>query len=874
MTRSHRIKMQNEYLSKEEFTYERVNRASKACGPLVQWVEAQVNYSAILDRVGPLREEVDTLEEQALQTKAEAQAIENTITSLESSIAGYKAEYASLISETQEIKTEMSRVEFKVNRSVRLLDSLASERVRWEDGSKSFETQISTLVGDVLIAAAFLAYAGLYDQQFRKAMIDDWVHQLGQSGIQFKPHNPITEYLSNADDLCTENAIVLKRFNRYPLIVDPSGRVTEFLQKESNDRKLTVTSFLDDSFVKQLESALRFGNPILIQDAEHLDPILNHVLNKEYQKTGGRVLIQLGKQEIDFSPSFKLFLSTRDPSATFPPDVCSRTTFVNFTVTQSSLQTQSLNDVLKFERPDVDERRNNLVKMQGEFKVHLRQLEKRLLQALNESRGNILDDDNVIETLETLKKEAAEISKKMSETEGVMSEVESVTNQYSIIARACSAVFAVLEQLHHINHFYQFSLQYFVDIFNSVLYQNKRLAQEKDHSARVQIIIRDLFITTYQRTSLGLVQKDRITLAILLAQATPFPMDRTILDRILDESVEDADLSTTGTTRDEVMSRLNNMSLFKEHLANVTEEQWDRFFTEELAENAVPVIWDEGTSQLDQLLRSLLLVKLCRMDRFVPTAERFIEAVFGRELFEGSGDLKDVVDQVTATTPISLSSSPGFDASYKVDALVQRTNATCANIAMGSNEGLESADKAISNAAATGNWVLVKNVHLAPSWLQSLEKRLDSLKPHKEFRLFLSMESSPKIPVNLIRASRVLMFEQPAGVRANMKDSLSSLSERASKAPVEKARVYILLSFLHAVVQERLRYAPNLGWKGFWEFNDSDVSTLCHTFYFSFLHNANPSFNSTNALPLSLTTGSTPSLKAVPTLRPTNFPGR
>ncbi|KAJ5817741.1 Dynein heavy chain domain-2 [Penicillium robsamsonii] len=835
MTRRHRTKMQNEFLSKEDFTYERVNRASKACGPLVQWVEAQVNYSAILDRVGPLRDEVDQLEEQALQTKAEAQAIENTINDLESSIATYKAEYAALISETQAIKTEMNRVQFKVDRSVRLLDSLSSERERWEDGSKSFETQISTLVGDVLIAAAFLAYAGLYDQQFRKAMAEDWVHQLGASGIDFKPHNPITEYLSNADerltwqshslpvdDLCTENAIILKRFNRYPLIVDPSGRITEFLQKESKDRKLTVTSFLDDSFVKQLESALRFGNPILIQDAEHLDPILNHVLNKEYQKTGGRVLIQLGKQEIDFSPSFKLFLSTRDPSASFPPDICSRTTFVNFTVTQSSLQTQSLNDVLKFERPDVDERRNNLVKMQGEFKVHLRQLEKRLLQALNESRGNILDDDNVIETLETLKKEAADISLKMDQTEGVMLEVDNVTQNYSIIARSCSAVFAVLEQLHHINHFYQFSLQYFVDIFNSVLYQNKRLAQETDHSARVQIILRDLFINTYKRTSLGLVQKDRITLAILLAQATPFPMDRTILDRVLDDTVEDTDLSTAVDARDQVMTKLANMSLFKDHLSNVTQEQWDRFFDEELAENVVPVMWDESVSQLDQLLRSLLLVKICRMDRFVPSAERFIEAVFGREFFEGGADLKDVVDQVTAIRPIALSSSPGFDASYKVDALVEATRATCANIAMGSNEGLESADKAISNAAAVGNWVLVKNVHLAPAWLQSLEKRLDSLKPHKEFRLFLSMESSPKIPVNLIRASRVLMYEQPAGVRANMKDSLSSLSVRASKAPVEKARVYLLLCFLHAVVQERLRYAPSLGWKGFWEFNDSD----------------------------------------------------
>jgi dynein heavy chain 1, cytosolic len=837
MTRNLRIKMQNEYLSKEEFTFERVNRASKACGPLVQWVEAQVNYSDILDRVGPLREEVQMLAEAADQTKAEAQAIENNINDLEKSIATYKSEYAALISETQSIKTEMSRVQFKVDRSVRLLDSLSSERSRWEDGSRSFETQISTLVGDVLIASAFLAYGGLFDQQFRKAMIEDWLQHLGLSGIEFKPLNPVTEYLSNADerlkwqehslpvdDLCTENAIILKRFNRYPLIIDPSGRVTEFLQNECKDRKLTVTSFLDDSFIKQLESALRFGNPILIQDAEHLDPILNHVLNKEYQKTGGRVLIQLGRQEIDFSPAFKLFLSTRDPSAMFPPDICSRTTFVNFTVTQSSLQTQSLNEVLKYERPDVDERRTNLIKLQGEFKVHLRQLEKKLLQALNESQGNILDDDNVIQTLETLKREAGEISRKMSETEGVMTEVQNITLQYNVIAQACSAVFAVLEQLHHLNHFYQFSLQYFVDIFNSILRGNKRLSGEKNHASRVDIILRDLFTTTYQRTALGLLQKDHVTLAMLLAQAAPYKMDKGIIDVILDRSLEGIDSSTDPSRREEIIAKASRIPLFKPFVPNVSQRSWDMFLSQEMAENHIPTVWDPNTSSLDQKLRSLLLVKLLRMDRFVPTAERFIDEVFGSGVFEATSGLKEVVDQVAATSPIALSSSPGFDASYKVDGLVERVRATCTNIAMGSNESISGADKAISNAAAAGSWVLVKNVHLAPSWLQSLEKRLNSLKPHADFRLFLSMESSPKIPVNLIRASRVLMYEQPAGIRANMKDSLSSLSVRAIKAPVEKARIYLLLSFLHAVIQERLRYAPTLGWKGFWEFNDSDVS--------------------------------------------------
>jgi len=71
---------------------------------------------------------------------------------------------------------------------------------------------------------------------------------------------------------------------------------------------------LDDAFRKNLESALRFGNPLLVQDVESYDPILNPVLNRELRRTGGRVLITLGDQDIDLSPSFTIFLSTRDPT--------------------------------------------------------------------------------------------------------------------------------------------------------------------------------------------------------------------------------------------------------------------------------------------------------------------------------------------------------------------------------------------------------------------------------------------------------------------------------------------------------------------------------------------------------------------------------
>ena len=52
----------------------------------------------------------------------------------------------------------------------------------------------------------------------------------------------------------------------------------------------------------------------MFQDVENYDPILNPVLNRELRRTGGRVLISLGDQDIDLSPSFTIFLTTRDPN--------------------------------------------------------------------------------------------------------------------------------------------------------------------------------------------------------------------------------------------------------------------------------------------------------------------------------------------------------------------------------------------------------------------------------------------------------------------------------------------------------------------------------------------------------------------------------
>jgi dynein heavy chain 1 len=190
---------------------------------------------------------------------------------------------------------------------------------------------------------------------------------------------------------------------------------------------------------------------------------------------------------------------------------------------------------------------------------------------------------------------------------------------------------------------------------------------------------------------------------------------------------------------------------------------------------------------------------------------------------EAAYDLANLVShEVGPSTPICLCSVPGYDASYRVDNLVATAQTKCASVAMGSPEGFALAEQAIANSARTGSWVLLKNVHLASSWLSQLEKKLQNLSANPSFRIFLTMETNPSIPVNILRQSRILMNEPPPGIRANVLESLRGISPaRLSSGPAEKARIFFQLAWLHATVQERLNFAP-LGWTKTYEFNDSD----------------------------------------------------
>jgi dynein heavy chain 1 len=716
----------------------------------------------------------------------------------------------------------------------------------------------------------------------------DWMETLESIGIPFQKELDMASYLSNpsdqlrwrgfglpSDEIAIQNAILLERFHRFPMVVDPSGQAVQFILQKYRDQKIVQSSFLDPAFFKTLASAIRFGTPLLVNDVENIDPILNPVLNKELQKTGGRTLVSLGNEDIDFSPKFVIILTTRNPTARFAPDLCSRVTMVNFTVTPASLESQTLSAILKVERPDVDHRRTQVLRLQGEQNVKLRELEEALLNKISSAQGAILDDDSVVNALEKIKAEAAELNSEVMKTQEVMDEVKLVSSIYEPLASAMATVYFSLERLTDIHYLYQFSLQFFHEILERVLQSsaaaassssaiesinlNSMLSSNLVHNVqesnnRVRILTSSFFNEVSRRVLRRLRNDDRIMFLVRLAQIhsqgdnqkelTSAESDflysgASALNSIVDQNssihskLQKYRDAITGFTIEDnsakFLMQLCQLSSFSGLMNSMaSNKNWQNILICDEPENMIPTDWlNAGDTKKERIsLLKILIVRALRPERTLYALSNYISDIFDFDWHEHyKFDLRSVIEMDSkASKPIMICSEMGQDASGRVDALASALQKSLLPISMGSAEGFIEADRALAQALKTGSWVLLKNVHLCTDWLALLEKRIQSFAPHSGFRLFLTCEVNPRLPSTLLRASEVLVAEASTGLKANIQRFYNNISTtRLDKQPAERVRLYGLLTWFQAVIQERLRYVP-LGWTKKYEFGESDAS--------------------------------------------------
>jgi dynein heavy chain 1 len=205
-----------------------------------------------------------------------------------------------------------------------------------------------------------------------------------------------------------------------------------------------------------------------------------------------------------------------------------------------------------------------------------------------------------------------------------------------------------------------------------------------------------------------------------------------------------------------------------------------------------------------------------------------IDETFGVEFpWQGKGlnDLRDITfNDINSTVPLLLVSAPGHDVSGRVEAMAKSESKELTSVAMGSAEGYKTAENFIASASKRGTWVMIKNCHLCTDWLEdTLVKILQSLSAgtHRDFRMFITSEISPKLPTALLQISDIIVAEAPTGIKASISRFFSSISNDRFGSPVQN-RLYLLLGWTHSVIQERLRFMPH-GWTEQYEFTEADA---------------------------------------------------
>lgn len=169
------------------------------------------------------------------------------------------------------------------------------------------------------------------------------------------------------------------------------------------------------------------------------------------------------------------------------------------------------------------------------------------------------------------------------------------------------------------------------------------------------------------------------------------------------------------------------------------------------------------------------------------------------------------MEEIDATSPLLICSAPGYDVSGRVESMARESKKELKSVAMGSSEGFEIAESLVTAAAKRGTWVMLKNVHLCTDWLnETFVKKLQTFgqSTNNDFRLFITSEISPKLPTALLRLSDVIVAEASSGIKASITRFMSSFSKTRLEASLIRNRLYLLIAWTHAVLEERVRY----GW--------------------------------------------------------------
>ena len=835
-----------------EFTISAVAGSSSACSAICQWAHAMFNYYFVNQKVIPLKiklEEVNRELEIVRDTLARARA---RLKEVMDQVAMLEKRYEDGVKMMENLQERKKDCMVKLERAGKLIGGLGGEQDRWGAEVKFRTNQLELLSGDCLLSAGMIGYVGAFTGQYRVEFEREWRESLQQLGILHTQGVTMRGTLGNpvlmqtwkvaslpSDAVSIENGIIIDKSRRWALMIDPQGQANRFIKNmgKEHDEGIEYCKASDANLIRNIGTAIMNGKWFLMENAGgELDPALEPILLQQVVKEGAGFTIRIGDKSIDFNKSFKFFITTTLPNPHYSPETTVKVTILNFAITPDGLEEQMLGVVVAKERPELEEKKNMLIVQNAKSQKELKDIEDRILTLL-QTNANILEEEDLINTLAASKQTSTDIMEKVKEAALTEKEIDEERETYRAVAFRAATLFFSIVDLSSVDNMYQYSLQWFSKLFEMAI---EKSAKSNVIADRLKSLNDYFTYSLYENVCRSLFEKHKLQFSFMLTV------------KILqgNKEIDPAEWRYFLTGPQGTVVIPPNPATW------LNDNQWRGMYEEIHGAEQLPVcqglekyfithidqfrpIFDASNAHEVPLpgpwpeklnpFQRMIVLKAIRPDKVVAAVIDWITLKLGRPFVESpTFELAKVFGDSTVTTPLICVLSPGSDPISSIFKFAEESGKlkSLDSISLGQGMG-ERAERFIDDAKGRGGWVLLQNCHLAASWMPELERIVEEFDDsmHREFRLWLTSMPAKEFPVSVLQNGVKMTIEPPQGLRANILLSYANFNDAElddCKKPEAYRTLLFGLCFFHAIVQDRRKFGP-IGWNIPYEFTFEDL---------------------------------------------------
>ena len=885
------VKKITKMVAMPEFQPEVIKKASIAAYGLCCWARAMESYDRVAKIVAPKREKLAAAEAEYAELMAGLEEKRAKLQEVEDNLQALNDKLNEMQDKKAKLEHDVDQCEKKLVRAEKLIGGLGGEKSRWKEVAGGLTVDYRNLTGDVLLCAAYIAYLGPFTLPFREEVLTEWVATLREKNVPCSDTFKLIAVLGEPvkirewtidglpnDSFSIDNAIVMSKSRRWPLIIDPQAQANKWIRSMEKANNLVVVKLTDGDFVRKLENAIQFGTPVLLENVgEELDPTLEPLLLKSTFKQGGSLCIRLGDATIEYHDQFRFYVTTKLRNPHYLPETSVKVTLLNMMITIDGLTDQLLGIAVAKERPDLEEEKVRLVLQGAENARQLKEVEDKIIEVLGSSEGSILESETAIEIISSAKTLSNEIAEKQAVAAVTEQQIDETRLGYRPVAVHVAHLFFNVGELCNIEPMYQYSLAWYVRLFDHAILN---AAASEDLEARLANLIDFFTYSLYKNICRSLFEKDKLLFSFTLAATifgykgsldpaeyrflltgglgqkdgadtppAPWLSEKLWLEmlRLSDlpafagrsekggddaTGAEASEAPTEGASADSPSKDANDKKVVEPFCACFARDPsaWRHVYDSASPETEpLPEPWHSALSPFQKLC----VLRTIRPDKLTRAVQIYVEESMGRRYIEPPPfDLDQCFADSTCVTPLVFVLSPGSDPMSGLLKYAESRQVKMESLSLGQGQGAK-AEALIAKAAADGSWVVLQNCHLAVSWMTTLERICEAFvtdpePPHENFRVWLTSYPSPHFPVAVLQNGVKMTNEPPKGMRANMMQSFANdpISDpdfyEDCARPLEFKKLLVGLAFFHAAIQERIKFGP-LGWNIPYGFNDPDL---------------------------------------------------